>query len=60
MRHKILWNFEIQKDHTNPRSDLVIIKKKKELVNWWIFPFQQTKKRNENIKKYLDLARELK
>ena len=58
--HKILLDFEIQTDHIIParRSDLVIVKKKKE---FGVSADHEMKiKENEKKDKYLDLARELK
>ena len=66
MRHKLLWDFEIQTDHLIParQPDLIIINKKERTCRIVVFAvpvnykvkLKECKKRD----KYLDLARELK
>ena len=68
--HKLIWNFDIQKDHliSARRSDLIIIKKKKrkekricKIVDFAVPADHGIKlKESEKKDKYLDLARELK
>ena len=64
--HKVLWNFDIQKDHLIPtkRPDLVMVNKKKRtcLIMDFVVPRSHRLKSKENDKRdnYLDLARELK
>ena len=65
--HKVLWDFEIQKDHliSARRPNFVIVKKKKK-KNYRIVDFavpadhRVELKEREKRDKYLDLARELK
>ena len=64
--YKILWDFEIQIDHSFPakKSNCVLINKRKitsHLMDFTIPVDHSVKmKENEKIDKYLDLARELK
>ena len=62
--HKILWQFDIQMDHSIPhrRPNLVLTNKKKtcHLVDFAIPMDHRDKiKENESINKYSDAAREL-
>ena len=62
--YKIIWDFETQTEHLIParRSDHVVINKKKELylMDFAVQADHGVKiKENENIDKYLDIAREL-
>ena len=64
--HKLLWDFDIHKDHliSARRSDLIIINKKKrtcKIVDFAVPADQGIKlKECEKKDKYLDFARELK
>ena len=64
--HKILWDFEIQKEPviSAKRPDLVIVnKKEREPVKLWTLLFTDHRvklKESEKKHKYQDLARELK
>ena len=63
--HKLLWDFDIQKDHliSSTRPDQILInRKKRELAIFFsVLADQRIKlKESEKKDKYLDLARELK
>ena len=67
MRHKLLWDFDIQTDNliSDKRRDLIIITKKKkrtcQIVDFAVPADHRVKlKESEKKEKYLDLARELK
>ena len=64
MRHKLLWDFNIQTDHLIParQPDLIIIKKERtcEIVDFAVLADHRVKfKESKKKDKYLDLAREL-
>ena len=65
MKHKLLWDFEIQRDHLilARQPDLIIISKKEgtfRIVDFALFYHVVKLKESENRGKYPELARELK